>query len=219
MESTEHINQLVQKIWDYHFLNQPLEKADVIFALGSYDTRVAQRAAELYLEGYAPLVIFSGGLGRNTSKLWKKSEAETFAEVAEKMGVPHEAIILETNSTNTSENVLFTRQLLEDKGIKIKKVLAIQKPYAQRRMYATIRKRWPEVDVVVTSPQLTFEQYLTNYYTREKVINNVVGDLQRIKLYSKAGFQISQDIPDDVWKAYEELVKLGYDKQLSKETF
>jgi hypothetical protein len=42
----------------------------------------------------------------------------------------------------------------------------------------------------------------------------MVGDLQRIKVYPEKGFQISQDIPDDVWKAYEELVRLGYTKHL-----
>jgi hypothetical protein len=42
----------------------------------------------------------------------------------------------------------------------------------------------------------------------------MVGDLQRIKLYPEKGFQVYQEIPDDVWEAYEELVAMGFDKQL-----
>lgn len=44
----------------------------------------------------------------------------------------------------------------------------------------------------------------------------MVGDLQRIKEYPKQGFQIEQEIPDEVWRAYEELVKLGYTQFLMK---
>ncbi len=42
----------------------------------------------------------------------------------------------------------------------------------------------------------------------------MVGGLQRIKEYPKLGFQIERDIPTEVWAAYEELVKLDYDKRL-----
>ena len=42
----------------------------------------------------------------------------------------------------------------------------------------------------------------------------MVGALQRIRLYPAKGFQIHQDIPDDVWRAYEALVEAGYDTHL-----
>lgn len=53
---------LAKKIWDYHHMNQSPEKSDCILVLGSHDTRVAERGAELYLQGFAPTLIFSGGL-------------------------------------------------------------------------------------------------------------------------------------------------------------
>jgi hypothetical protein len=46
------------------------------------------------------------------------------------------------------------------------------------------------------------------------VINIMVGDLQRIKEYPAKGFQIYQEIPHDVWAAYEELIEAGYSKRL-----
>ncbi|MBA4184567.1 MAG: YdcF family protein, partial [Acidobacteria bacterium] len=48
----------------------------------------------------------------------------------------------------------------------------------------------------------------------DDVINIMVGDLQRIKLYAEKGFQIHQEIPPDVWLAYQELVKSGYNERL-----
>jgi hypothetical protein len=48
----------------------------------------------------------------------------------------------------------------------------------------------------------------------------MVGDLQRIKIYPDLGYQIAQEIPDEVWRAFEELVRAGYDKYLiQNETF
>ncbi len=77
---------------------------------------------------------------------------------------------------------------------------------------------WPEKQVLVTSPQVSFDEYLDGFAASElsadDVINIMVGDLQRIKIYAKEGFQIHQEIPDDVWSAYEELVRAGYDQRL-----
>ncbi len=48
----------------------------------------------------------------------------------------------------------------------------------------------------------------------EMLINVMIGDLQRIRIYPERGFQISQPIPEDVWSAYEELAAMGYDRHL-----
>lgn len=46
----------LQTIWDYMNYDSELIKADLIVVFGSNDLSVAIRGAELYLEGYAPLV-------------------------------------------------------------------------------------------------------------------------------------------------------------------
>ena len=72
--------------------------------------------------------------------------------------------------------------------------------------------------MLVTSPQVSFAEYLENYVNSElstdDVVSIMVGDLQRIKVYADKGFQIPQEIPDDVWSAYEELIRAGYDRHL-----
>jgi uncharacterized SAM-binding protein YcdF (DUF218 family) len=127
-------------------------------------------------------------------------------------------VLVETRSTNTGENVLFTRQMLAERQIDLQSFIVVQKPYMERRSYATFKKVWPEKEVRVTSPQLSMDEYLTQRsHTRlsaDDVISIMVGDLQRIREYPLRGFQIDQDIPDDVWNAYRELVAAGYDKHL-----
>lgn len=208
---------LAKKVWDYHLMHHTPVKSDCILALGSHDTRVAERAAELYLQGFAPLVVMSGGLGRLTKETFTQSEASLFAEIAVQRGVPREVVLIEDASTNTGENVLFSRRLLARHNLHPKSILLVQKPYMERRSFATFKKRWPEPAVCVTSPQIAFEDYPTPSLAEEKVINIMVGDLQRIKLYAEKGFQIQQPIPDDVWQAFEKLVRLGFDEQLIKE--
>jgi uncharacterized SAM-binding protein YcdF (DUF218 family) len=212
------IRELALKLWQYHRMNQELERAGAILVLCSYDTSVAERAAQLFLEGFAPLLIFSGGLGAITRNLWSEPEAELFARVAREMGVPDERIIVETRSTNTGENVQFTRKLLAERGVDPESFILVQKPYMERRTYATFKRYWPEKPAVVTSPQFSFEEYLKRHsnraLTQDEVICIMVGDLQRIRLYPERGFQIPQEIPDEVWAAYEKLVAAGYDRHL-----
>ncbi len=86
----------------------------------------------------------------------------------------------------------------------------------ERRSYATFKKHWPDKKLTVTSPQISFEEYPNDELPLKKVINIIVGDLQRIKIYPEKGFQVFQEIPDDVWQAYKQLVSLGYDKYLVK---
>ncbi len=199
-------------------MKHQLEPADAILVLCSHDKKVAERGAQLFLEGWAPLLIFSGGLGVITKNIWSEPEADQFAAIAIRMGVPQEKIIIENRSTNTGENVLFTRRLLAQKQIDPQKFILVQKPYMERRSFATFRKHWPEKDVRVTSPQVSFDEYVENYVNSElstdDVVSIIVGDLQRIKVYADKGFQIPQEVPEDVWSAYEELVSAGYDRHL-----
>ncbi len=171
----------------------------------------------MFLEGWAPLLVFSGGLGNLTGHIWDEPEAEKFARIAVQMGVPAEKILIENKSTNTGENVRFTRKLLEERNIGAGKFILVQKPYMERRAYATFRKFWPEKECVVTSPQISFQDYPCDGISKQDVIHIMTGDLQRIREYPERGFQIQQEIPDDVWSAYERLVALGYTGNLIKQ--
>src|SRR5205809_4386531 len=134
------IRALVERVWEYHHLNHQLSHADAILVLCSHDKIVANRGAELFLEGWAPLLIFSGGLGSITKDIWTEPEADQFAKIAIAMGVSKERVLIENRSTNTGENILFTKQLLKARNLDPQKFILVQKPYMERRSFATFRK-------------------------------------------------------------------------------
>lgn len=208
--------QLAETLWNYNKLGMHLERADVIIVLCSHDIQVADRGAQLFHKGWAPFIVMSGGQGELTARLFDRPEADLFAERAVSLGVPGNKIWIENRSTNTGENVAFTRSLLAERDQAVSKAIAVQKPYMERRTYATFKMVWPEPELIVTSPQTSFHEYKSAKVSREEMIHIIVGDTQRIKLYPEMGYQIPQEIPDEVWQAYEELVKRGYSKRLIK---
>ncbi|KAH6695213.1 DUF218 domain-containing protein [Plectosphaerella plurivora] len=205
-----------ETVYNYHRMGMPLRPASAIFCLCSLDVRVATRAAQLFLDDVAPLLIFSGNTGALTAGLFSKPEAEVFSDIALSMGVPADRILVEPTATNTGENVRFTHALLQQRGITIESFVLVQKPYMERRTYATFRKQWPEegTEFTVTSPEMGFEEYPDVDNPRELVTSIMVGDLIRIKKYPARGFQIEQEIPDEVWAAGQRLIEAGYGKHL-----
>lgn len=211
--------QPLQVIWDYLGMHQTPQKADCIVGFGNFNTNIARRAAQLYLQGYAPRILFTGGLGRNTKKLMTEAEAVIFARTAMEEGVPESAILLEDKSTNTAENILFTRQLLEQQGIPHGHILGVHQPFMERRICAAMGVYWPEQSFTVTSPQVTIEAYLEDALkqgmTENAAVSVIVGDFQRMDLYAKKGYQLPQYIPPEAWEAFHTLVEMGFDKQLA----
>lgn len=206
--------EAIHILWDYHHVNHVLSPADLIFVLGSNDVRVASHAAGLYHKGLAPVILFSGGAGRFTGE-WTQTEADLFAETAIRAGVPADRILIENKSTNTGENVRFSKALLQQNGYgENLSLIALQKPYMERRTLATLQQQWPEAEVKVSSPPLTFEDYLTEDLPADLVISAIVGDFQRVIEYPKQGFAVEQPVTPEALAAFRHLVKAGYDSQL-----
>jgi hypothetical protein len=206
-----------ERVWEYLHMGHDLVASDVIVCMGSSDLRVATYAAELYMRGLAPLLLFSGGVGTG----------------------PHsghnllgwEQILLEPRSANSGENIRFASELLraesqrfEAAGGAARSILVVHKPFMERRAFATFMKQWPVVEgaaprpaITLASPPLTFTDYLIGTpIGREDTISIMVGDLQRIKRYTEPphDFQIAQDIPADVWEAGQLLVAAGFTSNL-----
>ena len=79
-------------------------------------------AVELYHRGFAPIVIFSGGVGDNPP-----SEAQVAATLATKRGVPKSAIILENASHSTWQNARNVARLCHARGWK--RVIVVSDSY------------------------------------------------------------------------------------------
>jgi len=213
------LDSLLQVIWDYMLVGQRLRAADCIFMLGSYDLRVADYAIYLFHDGYAPYLLFSGGVIQRNEALgvyWDLPEAEYFARHALARDVPAGRLLVANRATNTGENFLFARDLLQRKGFDFESFILAQKPFMERRVLATAQKLWRDLDFVVTSPPISCADYLDGDLPRDALIQYIVGDFQRVKVYGDKGFQMPQHIPDEAWDAFEKLCALGYNQRLVK---
>jgi uncharacterized SAM-binding protein YcdF (DUF218 family) len=204
----------VQTLWEYHDMHHELRAVDVGIGLGSHDLGVATYTAELYHQGLFPRIVFTGANAPTTMERFPRGEAVHYREHATSLGVPDDVISVETQATNTSQNLTYSRAVLADAGVVPRSVLLISRPYQQRRAYATCRKVWPEVEVLCGSRPLPLDEYVETIGDVDRVINMLVGDTQRITAYAQRGFAIEQDIPADVHAAYRRLVDAGYTSRL-----
>jgi uncharacterized SAM-binding protein YcdF (DUF218 family) len=201
-------------IWNYHQMGHRPRPCAAAIGLGSHDLGVATAAADLYRAGLFPVLVFSGGNSPTTRARFPRGEAVHYREHALSLGVPGEAILVEPNAANTGQNITFSRELLAEAGVQVESLLLISKPYMERRSYATCRKLWPEVHVVCASEPLELDDYIKSIGDEKLVVDMLVGDLQRVIEYPKLGFAVEQEVPRDVYDAYERLLRAGFDSRL-----
>lgn len=98
-------------------------RADAIIVLGAaaYDAKPSpvfeeriRHGLDLYRAGYAPLLIFTGGYGGSGARF---SESQVARRYALREGVADDAILIETASRNTVQNLREARRLMGQRGI------------------------------------------------------------------------------------------------------
>jgi uncharacterized SAM-binding protein YcdF (DUF218 family) len=102
--------------------------------------RRVQKAAELWSEGRAELIVLTGGRG-DTGVV----EAEVAAAVAESLGVPRAAMVLETRSTSTDENARFAAEAIAGR-----RVVVVTDAYHVLRSERVFARHFDEAHVVGT---------------------------------------------------------------------
>lgn len=172
------------------------------------------KCAELFKCGYGKRILFAGGPGKITSSKFKKSDAEVYRDIAVQCGVPDEAILLETKSTNTGDNFRFSKRLLYQN--QVKKILLVHYATSERRTLSVAKAILPEFDFIITLPELTFSSFLeqlrhsSEYFYSE--VSLLVGDIQRMIIYPQLGWQEEVEIPASIIHAYFFLNNKGFDK-------
>lgn len=169
-----------------------LAPADAILALGYKDLRedaqvlpaVGERAAELYNKALAPAVIVSGGI---TATFFKgKTEAAVLKEILLSKGVPETAIIVEDKSTNTQENMVFSRKAA--KGLSLKSLITVGHAIYGRRILMTLAKNWPEIE----NPMLSNAWYpghnQKNWSDNPEYFALAIAQFERLDAYVAKGF-------------------------------
>jgi len=198
-------------LWDYLRLGVPAGPAECLLILGGHDIGVAGRAAELFEEGTAPLIVVSGGSRAVPDGSGSPTEADAIADVLLSRGVPKEAIALERLASNTSENFWLSAELLRDLGLDPATFLTVTKPYAERRTMATARRRWPHKTVAATSQQATFDEYLAGEIPADRVLSHLAGEAIRLEAYAATGLiDPGEPVPTTVLDAARALQAAGF---------
>ncbi|MEV5902348.1 YdcF family protein [Streptomyces sp. NPDC052127] len=194
-----------QLLWDYHLMHHDPRPCSVAVGLGSHDLGVADVTADLYHQGMAPLIVFTGSNSPTTRARMPRGEAVHYRERAVQLGVPESAVLLEPRATSTVENIEFSQAVLAEAGVTASSVLLVSKPYEERRSYAMMRKLWADVDVVCASKPVGLEEYTDSIGDARMVIDMIVGAFQRVLVFPSLGLAIEQDVPDAAVAAYERL--------------
>lgn len=169
-------------ISDFIFVKTQLEPADVILIPGSDHPQLAERAAELYHEGFAPYLLISGGYNSFIPEY--ASECEYLRQIALSLGVPDNAVLREEKAKNTFENARFSWGVLQENGIAVKKVILVCKAYHSRRALMTYQTVLPKEVEYCVSPVVDKSGIdCDNWYKDEERIRIVMGEVVKIGQY------------------------------------
>ena len=176
---------------EYIFISSDPQPSDVIFLPGGSDPALPERAAELYLQGYAPLLLPSGRYGKlighfKTPKRGREiysgdyeTEAEFYRDVLIKNGVPETAVLCEDRAEFTYQNAQFSKRLLDGLGIKVRCAILVCKAFHARRAYTYYQNAFPEAEisvVAVPGKDITKEEWYKTGAGRRRV----AGELKRL---------------------------------------
>ena len=192
-------SKIITDISDFIFVNDPPEKSDAIFLPGGSHPAQPEYAAELYKNGYAPILIPSGGVGVKNDK-WPgvhekadiyngtyNSDCDFFTDVLQKNGVPASAVLGENKSTHTRDNAFFTRKLTDEHGLTITTAIIVCKSFHARRCLMLYQLAFPDTNLIVC-PVDVYGITKENWYTFEYGADRVLGELAR------CGSQFNPDI-------------------------
>ena len=170
----------IRGMTEFIFIAHDPLPSDIIFIPGSSSQEHVLRAADLYLQGYAPLVLPSGRYARNTGAFQGPpgyaSEWEWMHDLLTGQGVPETAILREDRATFTWENALFSRDVLDMAGITVRSALLCCQPAHARRCLFYYESAFPSVRIRVCPPSvpgLNPEDWTTTAKGRALVLGEI----------------------------------------------
>lgn len=177
------------EITDYIFIEDADHPADVALVFGTSVARreAVDRAAGLYERGLVPKIVVSGG----GVPAGDASEAELLARGLTHRGIPDRDILIEDRSTNTLENVLLSREVIDREiGLdNVGTVAAIVKNYHARRALMTLKRHMPQHVSLRTAVYVTAAYGFTRDDWHRSALGRerVTGELERISRYLAKG--------------------------------
>jgi uncharacterized SAM-binding protein YcdF (DUF218 family) len=186
--------KIIDDISDFIFLQDEIEKADIIFIPGGSHPELGEYSAELWKQGFAPFIMPSGGVSIKTGKFNGvksrkeiynknyKTDCEFLSDVLMINGVSKEAIIWEDTSSFTKENAMFSRRVADENNLAIKKAIICCKSFHARRSLMCYQLAFPDTKFYIHPIPYYQGNILIskeNWYKTEVGIERVLGELAR----------------------------------------
>lgn len=140
--------------------------ADAIIVLGAaaYDAKPSpvfeeriRHGLDLYQRGYAPTLIFTGGFGGNGARF---AESQVARRYALRHDVPADAILIETVSRTTRQNLIQARALMRAHGLH--RAIVVSDPLHMARALRLCREL--QIDALASStPSTRFRSFQTRW--------------------------------------------------------
>jgi uncharacterized SAM-binding protein YcdF (DUF218 family) len=186
---------------------------DAVIGFGMFDLALPRFCGDLYMRGHARRIIFTGGIGAGTGDLggpeadvWRRALAVSHPSIGD------DALIIENRSTNTGENVAFTAALLAREwpdlrfGRGIRRAIVVASPTRLRRVWLTMRRQQPGVDVARQGPRTTVTDDAGLYAAQGiDYRRHLAGELDRIMKYPQHGWIVGEPLPERVQAAHRAL--------------
>lgn len=181
---------VIEDISNFIFIGGEVEKADILFIPGNASPEPTERAAALFLKGYAEIVMPSGRYSiakgafvgsKLKSSLYTgpyETEADFMADVAIKNGVPDACILRENQATYTMQNAYFSKKLCDKYGIMPQKAIICCKSFHARRAFMYYQHAFPETEFYI-SPVDVWGITKENWFQTQRGIDHVLGELMR----------------------------------------
>lgn len=175
---------------DFIFVEDAPRKADLIFLPGGLHGEIALRAAELYRQGYAPLLLVSGRhsiladhfpgplspaayCGRTFA-----TECDFLSQILLDEGIPEQAILKEPTASYTYENAICSRKLTDHLGIHPNTAILCCQAYHARRALLYYQLLYPDTRILVC-PAVTCGTSRKNWTKSRESIELVLGEVER----------------------------------------
>ena len=183
--------EFLEDIEKFIFTEDEPKKADIIFVPGNGYPQMAERASELYREGFAPLILpsgkysiteghFSGVLAHKEKYIGKyETEWEFLREVLIKNQVPENAILKEDQATFTYENAIYSRQVTDREGLVIRRAILCCKSCHARRCLMYYKLLYPDTEFMICPSSVNSIDRNTWKETNDG-IDEVMGEITRI---------------------------------------
>lgn len=189
--------KILNDITDFIFVEDNINeitKADIIFIPGSSKYQLSELASKLYGQGLAKILLPSGKYSSKNNSFTVENTRDTKYEgvyetdwkfckhVLIKNGVPENQILKEDESTNTYENALFSKKILDERNIKIKKAILVCQAFHARRVLMTYSVVFPDIHFYVC-PIETQGVDRNNWFKNEYGIKRVLGEVEKCGKY------------------------------------